>query len=85
MTIPSDISDTSDAGRCGGLSVANEKSCQETSNKDHCDQFHASEEDYWTNVYYWTTPTERCLDGRTDVTCIPYKDWVTSWTTLRSA
>lgn len=68
-----------------GEAPANEKSCQETSNKDHCDQFHASEEDYWTNVYYWTTPTEKCLDGRTDVTCIPYKDWVTSWTTLRSA
>ena len=39
-----------------GEAPANEKSCALTENKDHCDQFHAEEEDYWTNVYYWTTP-----------------------------
>ncbi len=68
-----------------GEAPANEKSCALTDNKDHCDQFHAAEEDYWKNVYYWTTPTEQCLDGRTDVQCVPYKAWVSAWTTLRSA
>ena len=24
--------------------------------------------EYWTDVWYWTTATEECLDGRTDVT-----------------
>ena len=27
---------------------------------------------YWKDVYYWTTPTANCLDGRTDVKCVPY-------------
>ena len=68
-----------------GEAPANEKSCALTENKDHCAQFHADTEDYWTNVWYWTTPTEKCLDGRTDVTCVPYKDWVAAWTSLRSS
>lgn len=68
-----------------GEAPANEKSCDLTENKDHCDVFHAKEEDYWTNVWYWTTPTENCLDGRTDVKCVPYKDWVAAWTSLRSS
>ena len=68
-----------------GEAPANEKSCAETQNADHCKQFHADTEDYWTNVWYWTTPTEQCLDGRTDTTCVPYKDWVAAWTSLRSS
>ncbi len=42
--------------------------------------FHAEDEDYWTDVWYWTTATEECLDGRTDVTCVPYTEWVNAWT-----
>jgi putative spermidine/putrescine transport system substrate-binding protein len=68
-----------------GEAPSNTKSCAMTDNKDHCNQFHADDEDFWTDVHYWTTPTEQCLDGRTDVQCIPYKDWVTAWTTLRSS
>ncbi len=68
-----------------GEAPANSKSCELTQNEDHCAQFHADTEDYWTNVWYWTTPTEKCLDGRTDVTCVPYKDWVSAWTSLRSS
>jgi putative spermidine/putrescine transport system substrate-binding protein len=68
-----------------GEAPANEKSCELTENEDHCAQFHAEETDYWTDVYYWTTPTEQCLDGRTDTTCVPYKDWVAAWTSLRSS
>lgn len=68
-----------------GEAPANSKSCALTDNKDHCDQFHAEETDYWTDVWYWTTPTDKCLDGRTDVQCVAYKDWVSAWTTLRSS
>ena len=39
-----------------------------TADEDHCADFHAEETDYWTNVWYWTTPTSTCLDGR-DVEC----------------
>ena len=26
-------------------------------------------------VWYWTTPVENCVDGRTDVKCVPYDEW----------
>jgi putative spermidine/putrescine transport system substrate-binding protein len=68
-----------------GEAPANEKSCALTANKDHCAQFHAKDDGYWDNVWYWTTPTATCLDGRTDVQCVAYKDWVAAWTKLRSS
>ena len=39
---------------------------------------------YWEDVYYWNTPTEVCLDGRTDVKCVPYSEWSKAWSELRS-
>ena len=51
--------------------------------EDHCATFHAEETDYWTNVWYWTTPTSTCLDGR-DVECVPYTEWVNAWNELRA-
>ena len=68
-----------------GEAPANTKSCALTTNKDHCTQYHAQETGFWDNVYYWTTPVENCVDGRTDVKCIPYDEWVKSWTQLRSS
>jgi len=68
-----------------GEAPANQKSCALTANKDHCAQFHAQETDFWGDVYYWTTPTANCLDGRTDTKCIAYDDWVKAWSQLRSS
>jgi putative spermidine/putrescine transport system substrate-binding protein len=67
-----------------GEAPSNAKSCANTSSPDHCATFHAEEEDYWTDVWYWTTATEECLDGRTDVTCVPYTEWVNAWNALRA-
>ncbi len=67
-----------------GEAPANEKSCALTADKNHCKTFHAGDTGYWSDVYYWNTPTTQCLDGRTDVECVPYSDWVTAWTELRS-
>ncbi len=67
-----------------GEAPANEKACALTANADHCDVFHATETDYWSDVYYWNTPTAQCLDGRTDTECVPYSEWVTAWSALRS-
>jgi putative spermidine/putrescine transport system substrate-binding protein len=67
-----------------GEAPANMKACALTANEDHCDVFHAEETDYWTDVYYWNTPTAECLDGRTDAQCVPYSEWVTAWSALRS-
>jgi putative spermidine/putrescine transport system substrate-binding protein len=68
-----------------GEAPANSKSCALTTNKDHCTQYHAQEAGFWDNVYYWTTPVENCVDGRTNVKCIPYDEWVKAWTQLRSS
>jgi putative spermidine/putrescine transport system substrate-binding protein len=67
-----------------GEAPANEKACALTENADHCDVFHAGDTDYWSDVYYWNTPTAACLDGRTDTQCVPYSEWATAWTALRS-
>ena len=67
-----------------GEAPANMKACALTANEDHCDVFHAEETDYWSDVYYWNTPTSECLDGRTDTQCVPYSEWVTAWSALRS-
>lgn len=67
-----------------GEAPSNAKSCELEGMAEHCATFHATEDDYWTDVWYWTTATEECLDGRTDVTCVPYTEWVNAWNTLRS-
>lgn len=68
-----------------GEAPANPKSCALTKNTDHCTQYHAEETDFWNDVYYWTTPVEECVDGRTDVKCIGYDEWVRAWSQLRSS
>jgi putative spermidine/putrescine transport system substrate-binding protein len=68
-----------------GEAPSNAKSCALTTNKDHCTQFHAADTAFWTDVYYWTTPTDTCLDGRTDTRCVAYDDWVKAWSRLRSS
>ncbi len=65
-----------------GEAPANAKSCALTKNADHCADFHAEETSYWDDVWYWTTPTEECLDGRTDVKCVTYDQWVQAWSKL---
>ena len=67
-----------------GEAPSNEKGCALTTNPDHCTNFHAGETEYWTDVWYWTTATEECLDGRTDVACVPYTEWVNAWNALRA-
>ena len=67
-----------------GEAPSNALSCDLTADPDHCATFHADDTDYWTDVWYWTTATEECLDGRTDVACVPYTEWVNAWSQLRS-
>jgi putative spermidine/putrescine transport system substrate-binding protein len=44
-----------------------------------CDDFHAADETYFKDVYYWNTPTTTCLDGRTDVQCTDFDAWTKVW------
>ncbi len=67
-----------------GEAPANSKACDLTADPEHCTKFHAGDTEYWTDVYYWNTPSEACLDGRTDVKCVPYAEWSKAWSELRS-
>lgn len=67
-----------------GEAPSNAKACELTSDKAFCETYHAGDTEYWKDVYYWNTPTANCLDGRTDVKCVPYSEWVTAWSALRS-
>ena len=68
-----------------GEAPSNAKSCDLTADKNHCATFHAADDAYWKDVYYWNTPTEQCLDGRKDAKCVPYAEWVKAWSSLRNA
>ena len=68
-----------------GEAPSNAKSCDMTADKNHCATFHAADDAYWKDVYYWNTPTEQCLDGRKDEKCVPYAEWVKAWSSLRNA
>lgn len=65
-----------------GEAPANAKACDQTADKGFCGTFHAADEAYWKDVYYWTTPVKTCLDGRT-VACTDYAAWTSAWTEIK--
>ncbi|GHJ58268.1 spermidine/putrescine ABC transporter substrate-binding protein [Nocardioides sp. OK12] len=56
--------------------------CEETTNPEHCDIFHAGDEEYAEQLWFWRTPIKDCLDGR-DVECTDYADWTQAWTEIK--
>ncbi len=66
-----------------GEAPSNKLACGLTADKNHCATFHAEDEAYFDKVWYWTTPIEQCLDGRTDVKCKDYSAWTQAWTTVK--
>jgi putative spermidine/putrescine transport system substrate-binding protein len=65
-----------------GEAPSNAESCALTSDKNHCATFHADDEEYFKQVWYWTTPTKECLDGRGPI-CKDYSEWVQAWTEIK--
>ncbi len=65
-----------------GEAPVSAEACKLTVDKDHCTKFHAEDEDYFSKVYYWTTPVAACGDDRGDV-CKDYSEWTTAWTEIR--
>ena len=49
-----------------------------------CEQFHAADEEYFKNIWYWNTPTVTCLDGRGDI-CTDFDAWTQAWTEITGA
>lgn len=65
-----------------GEAPANGKACDLTA-EGHCETFHAGDEEWASQLYYWNTPIAECLDGRTDVECTTYSDWTQAWTEIK--
>jgi len=66
-----------------GEAPGNSKACELAVNPDHCDIFHADDDAFWEDVWYWQTPEAKCVDGRTDKTCKTFDDWVKAWTEIK--
>ncbi len=67
-----------------GEAPVSEAACAEAEKQSagHCEQFHANDEAYFKDVWYWNTPTATCLDGRTDVKCTDFDAWTKAWTEI---
>ncbi|MBF9337074.1 extracellular solute-binding protein [Microbacterium lacticum] len=67
-----------------GMAPANAAFCETSDEaKAHCDYFNATDEEYFKKVWFWTTPIEQCVDGRTDVTCTNFQQWTDAWLTVK--
>lgn len=67
-----------------GEAPANVKACDLTSDKTHCDTYHAADEAFFKKLWFWSTPQSDCLDGRTDVKCVPYSEWGKAWSSVKN-
>ncbi len=65
-----------------GEAPNSEAACAETTDPNHCATYHAGDEAYAEQLWFWRTPTEKCLDGR-DVTCTDYAAWTKAWTEIK--
>ena len=50
--------------------------------QEPCDDYHATDEAWWKDVYYWDTPKADCGDDRGEV-CKTYEDWQAAWTEIK--
>ena len=67
-----------------GEAPGNSKACALATDPTFCDTFHAADNDpFWKDVWYWQTPEAKCVDGRTDATCMDFGQWVDAWQQLK--
>ena len=72
-----------------GEAPSNLKACDEIKNlpaaygalPDHCDVFHAEDEEFFDQIAYWKTPVSDCGNGNTD--CKTYDEWVQGWNEVK--
>lgn len=65
-----------------GEAPAQSKSCDLPDTKVHCQAYHAADKAYADQIWYWTTPTNNCLDGRGNQ-CVDYARWTQAWTAIK--
>lgn len=66
-----------------GEAPGNSKACALASTPEFCDSYHANDDAFWKDVWYWQTPEAKCVDGRTDTTCKDFAAWVKAWTEIK--
>jgi putative spermidine/putrescine transport system substrate-binding protein len=47
-----------------------------------CDSYHATDEDYFSKVHFWSTPREDCNDQDPATTCKDVEAWISAWTEI---
>jgi putative spermidine/putrescine transport system substrate-binding protein len=67
-----------------GEAPANTKACAMTTDSQHCPNYHAQDEAYAKQLYYWTTPTKKCVDGSGD-DCVGFQEWTAAWNDLTAS
>jgi putative spermidine/putrescine transport system substrate-binding protein len=65
-----------------GEAPAQSLACDQTADKTFCTTYHAADKPYSDRIFYWTTPTTHCLDGRGNV-CTDYATWTQEWTAIK--
>ena len=68
-----------------GEAATSPEACEyaETLSPGHCELTHASDEAYWADVWYWSTPREDCGDDDDGTTCVDQDGWTEAWNNLR--
>jgi len=67
-----------------GMAPANTAFCKSSADAQaHCDTFFAEDEEFFKQVWPWTTPIETCVDGRKDVKCTSFQEWTNAWATVK--
>ncbi|MBM4407553.1 MAG: extracellular solute-binding protein [Chloroflexi bacterium] len=57
----------------------------ETIAPGHCELTHATDEAFYSKIWYWSTPQKDCGDKDSATTCKDQDAWVEGWTKLRGA
>ena len=65
-----------------GEAPAQTLACAQTADKNFCATYHATDAAYASKIWYWTTPTKNCLDGRGNI-CKDYAAWTQAWTAIK--
>ena len=70
-----------------GEAPTSDEACAEAEklSAGHCDTFHATDEAYFSKVYYWATPQADCADTDANTSCKTQDDWVQAWTDIRGS
>jgi putative spermidine/putrescine transport system substrate-binding protein len=64
-----------------GEAPTSEEACEaaEELSEGHCDTFHATDEEYFDQIWFWNTPQADCADDDEATTCKTNDDWIQAW------